>query len=123
MGSEIKRRSNDAFFKTPRNFDRPLGKPLGSKWKKERAAGNKELNKLQIHFCEAPVDDLIRKNVCRKRYMLTWSHPVKPRFLVTPEDWKKAARQCLPCHQYCETQMTAKERKDFINAAIARRNI
>lgn len=117
MPSQVKRSTDEAFFKAPREHAArdSHGFPIGPRTKLRQAA-NRELNKLEINHCEAPIEGR-----CVRNKMLTWSHPRKSRFMVTKRDFEEAARQCLPCHDYCENNMSHKERAAFIRTAIAKR--
>jgi hypothetical protein len=123
MSSQIKRQSDEAFFKPPREFPRrdAKGWPVGPQTKR-REKENRKLN--------ASVPDSVKKvcetripGVCIGNRALTWSHAWKTRFNTTSALWQKAARSCLPCHQHCEEKMSHKERAAFIEAVIARRKL
>lgn len=120
MGSMIKRRSDDAFFKEKRTFGARDSKnwPIGPK-QKMRAAGNKILNKLPreiTHVCEVRI-----QGVCIGNRFLTWSHKWKARYMTTVKDYLEAARSCQPCHTYCEEKLSHQKRAETIQAAIDRR--
>jgi hypothetical protein len=116
MNSQIARRSNDAFFKPPREFKKrgPGGFPIGKRTK-ERAEANRDMNKQGIRRCEIRIE-----GVCVGTIMLTWAHPTKSRYIVTKKDWRTAARCCLPCHQHIEA-LSHKKMKAIVLAAIAKR--
>lgn len=127
MSSMIKRRSDKAFFKPPREFPARSGNgkgfPIGPRTK-ARAAGNRELNKLSreiTHRCELGQTGLIPPGVCIGDRMLQWCHAVKSRFIVTMKDWKQAARGCAACHDYVDHHCSHAKMKSIIEAAIARR--
>lgn len=80
----------------------------------KRKAMNAELNKLGIDCCE------IRLAGCWGRSGLTWAHALKSRFLVTDEDWQRAARACISCHNRIEA-MSHAEMARHVDEAIARR--
>jgi hypothetical protein len=120
MASQIKQPSTEPFFKLPREFKKrgPNGFPIGPRTR-ERQKQNAKLNKLPDSVkkvCEIRIE-----GVCAGNRMLTWSHALKSRFLVTDLLWQRAARSCLPCHMYCEEKMSKKQRADTIDAAIKRR--
>lgn len=82
----------------------------------KRGSMNAELNKLGIQCCELRIEGR-----CLGRQMLTWAHATKSRFLVTDEDWLRAARACCPCHDFVESKSHA-EMARIIDEAIALRN-
>lgn len=119
MGSMIKRQSDEAFFKPPREHKKRGhgGFPIGPRTK-ARAAGNRELNKLPPEVknrCEIKIP-----GICVGTIMLTWCHPTKSRFILTAKDWKTAARGCLPCHDRIEA-LKHPEMKKIVMEAIANR--
>lgn len=77
-------------------------KPMNKKGKRydKRQAMNARLNKLGITRCEIGIRE--PKPICVGSIMLTWAHALKSRFLVTDEDWLRAARCCIPCHDFIE---------------------
>lgn len=114
----IQRRSDDAFFKAPRNFCKrdAKGFPIGPKTKR-RQAENRKLNKLPDSVkkvCE------LRTSVCIGNRYLTWAHSKKSRHLCTDKDWQEAVRACLACHDHVEKK-SHKEMHRIITEAIARR--
>jgi hypothetical protein len=122
MSSMIKRQSEEPFFKPKREFPKrgPGGMPIGPRTR-ERAKQNAKLNKLPDSVkkvCEIRIP-----GVCAGNRMLTWSHALKSRFLVTDALWQRAARSCLPCHMYCEEKMSKEERARVIDEAIQRRKL
>ena len=116
MASQIARPVTDSFFKESRTFSKrfPNGMPIGPRTIR-RHAENKKLNKLGIRFCEIKIP-----GICAGNRMLTWAHATKSRFLITSEDWQRAAKCCLPCHQYIEA-LPHKEMGRVVNQAIAKR--
>lgn len=80
----------------------------------KRKAMNAELNKLGITHCE------IRLPGCWNRSGLTWAHATKSRFIITDEDWLRAARACISCHQKIEVMKHA-EMAAYVDGAIAAR--
>ncbi len=80
----------------------------------KRQAMNRELNKLGIDRCE------IRLPGCWNRTGLTWAHALKSRFLKTDEDWMRAARACIACHQIIEAVSHALMAQ-YVDSAIAGR--
>lgn len=80
----------------------------------KRQAMNRELNKLGIDRCE------IRLPGCWNRTGLTWAHALKSRFLKTDEDWMRAARACLACHQIIEA-VSHTLMAQYVDSAIALR--
>lgn len=120
MASQVRRQSEDAFFREPRQFGKrsPTGWPIGPRTER-RAKENRQLNKLPDsvkRVCEVRIE-----GVCVGNKYLTWSHALKSRFLVTSADWQRAARSCQPCHLHCEEKMSHKERSALIDAVIERR--
>ncbi len=89
--------------------------PKTGKRTKKRQAMNARLNKLSIHCCEVRIPGL-----CVARIMLTWAHALKSRFLVTDEDWERAARCCIPCHDHIEA-LSHDEMAKIVDDAIAKR--
>lgn len=121
MGSQIQRRSDDAFFKPPREFPARSGGgkgfPIGRRTR-ERQAGNRDLNKLPrevTHQCELRIG-----GVCIGNVGLQWCHPTKSRYIVTKKDWRTAARGCAACHDHIE-KLSHPKMKAFVMGAIARR--
>lgn len=108
--------STDSFFKPPRTFPKRgvNGFPIGPRTKR-RQKENRELNKLKIDRCEIRIP-----GICQDRYYLTWAHASKSRFLVTSDDWQRAARSCLSCHQHIE-KMSHKDMRAVVVAAISQR--
>ena len=122
MSSMIKRRSDEPFFKEPRQLKKrgPGGFPIGPRTirrQKENAILRK--NNPGKHCELGPVLREAGINVCTKT-ATCWAHARKSRFLTTSADWQRAAHSCLNCHDYIEplgkTKMAA-----FVDAAIARR--
>jgi hypothetical protein len=113
------RRSEEAFFKAPRNFCKrsPNGFPIGARTSK-RQDMNRELNKLPDSVKK--VCELRIRNVCIGNRLLTWAHFRKSRFLLTDKDWQTACRSCLSCHQAVES-MSHKEMQALVCDAIKRR--
>lgn len=121
MSSMIQRRSDEAFFKEPRQFPARSGNgkgfPVGPRTK-ARAAGNRELNKLPrevTHRCELRI-----RGVCIGDRLLSWAHATKSRFIVTKKDWLRAARSCCACHDFIESKSHL-EMAAVIDEAIRRR--
>lgn len=116
MPSQIKRQSDEPFWKEKRAFPSrfPNGMPIGPRTEK-RAKENRKLAKLKISYCELQIS-----SNCTGSHYLTWAHATKSRFLVTDEDWQRAARACLACHDVIEGY-PHDVMKDAVNAAIARR--
>lgn len=117
--SQIKRQSDEPFFKAPRQFPQrsPGGFPIG-KQTKRRQAENATLNKLPPEVknrCELRIE-----GVCAGNVMLTWAHSKRTRFLLTNKDWQEAARACLPCHQYADDRGHAFMHK-VVTEAISKR--
>lgn len=119
MSSQIKRQTEGAFFKEPREFKKrdaknfPIG-PRTIKRQEQNRILNERLPEIK-KYCEIQI-----AGVCVHNIMLTWCHSKKSRFITTDEDWQEAARGCLPCHQYIEPLSHA-EMKEIVLAAIARR--
>lgn len=103
MATQIRRRSEDAFFKAPRTFPArfPNGMPVGKRTIK-RQEQNRILNERLKHIkrqCEVQIP-----GVCVRNILLTWMHSKKSRFILTDKDWQEAARACQPCHLYGESK-------------------
>lgn len=119
MATQIKRRSEDAFFKAPPTFPArfPNGMPVGKRTLK-RAEQNRILNARLPEIkkrCELNVSPH-----CTKVFYLSWAHSKKSRFITTDKDWQEAARSCLACHDVAES-MSHAEMKRLILEAIAKR--
>lgn len=114
MSTEIAH-SREPFFKKPRVFPKrfPNGFPIGERTK-ARQAGNRDMNKQGIDFCE------IRRPICQGRYYLGWAHPTKSRFITTGKDWRTAAKCCAACHDVIESWPHSKM-KQIVLEAIAKR--
>lgn len=82
----------------------------------KRQAMNRRLNKLGIDQCEIRMP-----KVCTPHFGLTWAHATKSRYLVTDEDWMRAARCCLPCHMLIEA-MSHEAMFLIVTKAIAKRD-
>lgn len=80
----------------------------------KRQAMNRELNKLGIDRCE------IQLPGCWNRTGLTWAHALKSRFLKTDEDWMRAARACIACHNVIEA-MSHTLMAQYVDSAITLR--
>lgn len=118
MSSMIKRRSDEAFFKEPRKFEKrgAGGFPIGKRTK-ERAAANRDMNQAGIRVCELRIE-----GVCIGNVMLQWCHPTKSRFILTKKDWRTAAKGCAACHQHIEA-LPHKQMEAIVREAIARRKL
>lgn len=96
---------------------KPLNK-TGKRYKK-RQAMNARLNKtaatLGIDRCEIKIEGR-----CVSRIQLTWAHALKSRFLLTDADWQRAARCCMPCHDFIES-LSHGLMANHVDNAIARR--
>ena len=90
--------------------------PKTGKRTKKRQAMNARLNRLGINHCEIRIP-----GKCVRSIMLTWAHALKSRFLVTDEDWQRAARCCIPCHNHIEA-LKHEEMAQVVDQAIARRS-
>jgi hypothetical protein len=122
-GSMIARRSDDAFFKEPRQPKKrgPGGFPIGPRTIRRQKENAILRKKVPDNRCElGPVlMELLGVNVCSK-HAVCWAHTKKSRFLTTSEDWQDAAHSCLPCHDYVEP-LGHKKMAVLVKAAIARR--
>lgn len=98
MPSQIKRQSDEPFWKEKRAFPSrfPNGMPIGPRTEK-RAKENRKLAKLKISYCELQISPN-----CTGSHYLTWCHDSKSRFITTDADWQRACRGCLACHQTIE---------------------
>lgn len=117
--SQVKRPSDDAFFREKREFKRrdAKGWPVGPRTVR-RTKENAELNKLPDsvrNFCE------IRLPGCLRDKLLQWCHATKSRFLLTSKDWQTACRGCAYCHQTIEA-MSHVDMKRIVTDAIKRRS-
>lgn len=118
MSATMIKPSTEPFFKAPRVFKKRgvNGFPIGERTER-RARENAKLRKLKINHCEVRISPN-----CARNRLLTWCHATKSRFLVTSEDWQRAARGCLPCHDLLDS-MKHSEMKRIVVEAINKRNI